>query len=109
MAPNSQFKGIFSLPTNGSSTPDQINVLTEDELETILQFEEESTRLGNFERIYPLNSNAYHYLRFYEHLRPSNELLIRYLRISQRVIKELHGSNKLVDASSPALRKKMTR
>ena len=108
-APNAQVKGIFSLPHNGGgSSLDQVNMLSEDELEIILQYEEESSRLGNFERIYPLNSNASHYIRFYEHLRPGNDLLMRYLRMNHRLMKELHANAKL-DSSSPGLKKKQTR
>jgi hypothetical protein len=37
------------------------NVLTEEEVRVIVDFEEENTRLGNFDRIFPLKSNAAHY------------------------------------------------
>ena len=55
-------------------------MLTEDELGIITDYEEEQSRLGNFERIFPLHSNASHYSKFFEHIRPSNELLVKYLR-----------------------------
>jgi len=65
-AQNANVKGAFSVPQNMAGDT-LISLLTEDELEIIIQFEEENSRLGNFERIYPLNSKAAHYLKFYEH------------------------------------------
>lgn len=70
--------GVFSAPTiHSSENPG----LTEDELSIIIDYEEENLRLGNFDRIFPLQSNAQHYSRFFEYERPSNELLSRYLRL----------------------------
>jgi len=45
----------------------------------IIDFEEENERLGNFDRIFPLQSNAAHYSAFFEYQRGSNEFLARYL------------------------------
>ena len=36
--------------------------------------------MGNFERIFPLNSNVAHYTKFFEHKRQSNTLLAKYLK-----------------------------
>jgi hypothetical protein len=73
---------MFSVPTGGNhSYPGADSCLSEDELNIIIDYEEENTRLGNFERIYPLQSNAAHYAKFFEYERPSNELLTRYLRM----------------------------
>jgi hypothetical protein len=77
-------------------------LLTEDEVEIILQYEEEQSRLGNFERIFPLASNAAFYSKFFEHIRPANELLMKYLRICSRTPKEY-------ERESPPIRKKNTR
>ena len=64
--------------------------LTEDELSMIIDFEEENLRLGNFDRIFPLQSNALHYSRFFEYQRPSNEFLARYLLTLPRGCKTLN-------------------
>jgi hypothetical protein len=72
---------MFSVPTGGSYNPNGDSCLSEDELNIIIDYEEENMRLGNFERIYPLQSNATHYAKFFEYERPSNELLTRYLRM----------------------------
>lgn len=70
--------GMFSVP--GSHLHSD-NPLSEDELGIIIEYEEESERLGNFERIFPLVQNAAHYAKFFEYERPSNELLAKYLKI----------------------------
>jgi hypothetical protein len=64
-------------------------VLSEDELTMIIDFEEENQRLGNFERIFPLQSNAVHYSRFFEYQRPSNEFLARYLVTLPRGVRSI--------------------
>lgn len=98
---NNSFKGVFSVPQGMvgvySNTPESTCCLSEDELEIVMQYEEEQSRLGNFERIFPLNNNAAYYAKFFEHIRPANELLVRYLRISNRV--------PLETTSSPGLKK----
>tara|TARA_B110001450_G_scaffold123497_1_gene116349 strand:+ start:355 stop:723 length:369 start_codon:yes stop_codon:yes gene_type:complete len=75
---NNNVNGCFSVP-HGSNGVEPYQ-LSEEELSIIVDYEEESARLGNFERIFPLASNAQHYSRYFEHVRPSNELLVRYLR-----------------------------
>ena len=49
-------------------------------MQILVEYEEEYKRLGNFERIFPLNSNVVHYGRFFEYKRPSNLLLTKYLK-----------------------------
>ena len=44
--------GCFSMPVSGSSL--ETPVLSEDELNMIIDFEEENQRLGNLDRIFPL-------------------------------------------------------
>ena len=58
----------------------EASALTDEEMNIIVDYEEEQQRLGNFERIFPIASNAQHYSKFFEHIRPSNELLARYLK-----------------------------
>ena len=75
--------GMFSVPTGGNHSypAGDGSCLTEDELNIIIDYEEENTRLGNFDRIYPLQQNAAHYAKFFEYERPSNELLSKYLKL----------------------------
>ena len=40
--------------------------LTEDEMEMLMDLEDELKRQGNFERIYPLESNVGFYSQFFE-------------------------------------------
>ena len=85
--------------------------MTEDELSMIIDYEEESLRLGNFERIFPLQSNAHHYSRFFEYERPSNELLSRYLRILPPNTQSINETPNVItkqdiDSCSPIRRKK---
>jgi hypothetical protein len=58
--------------------------LSEDELSVIVDFEEENLRLGNFDRIFPLQSNSSHYHQFFEYPRASNLLLSNYLSLLPR-------------------------
>jgi len=80
-------------------------VLSEDELTMIIDFEEENQRLGNFDRIFPLQSNAVHYSRFFEYQRPSNEFLARYLVTLPRGVRTIGqantNNNKKKSAMSP--------
>lgn len=47
--------GVFSSPV---AHPSENPGLSEDDLNIIIDYEEENLRLGNFERIFPLQSNA---------------------------------------------------
>ena len=110
---------MFSVPTGGNhSYPMNADsaCLTEDELNIIIDYEEENTRLGNFDRIYPLQQNAAHYAKFFEYERPSNELLSKYLRLlpnegtvqSFQAVQEMQDSPgvKANNSCSPTQRKK---
>ena len=57
------------------------NLVTEDDLQIILDFEEEQFRLGNFEKIFPCINNVQYYGQFFECQRNANQLLTRYLSI----------------------------
>ena len=48
--------GCFSIPQGSAGI--EASQLTEEELSIIVDYEEEASRLGNFERIFPLASNA---------------------------------------------------
>lgn len=75
--------GVFSTPSAGALAsmngyePGQ--PLTEDEIAMIQELEEEFIRMGNFDRIFPLQQNCMHYVKFFEYKRPSNMLLAKYL------------------------------
>ena len=57
------------------------SLVTEDDLQLILDFEEEQFRLGNFEKIFPCINNVQYYSQFFECQRNANTLLMRYLSI----------------------------
>ena len=65
---NGTITGVFSSPQGGAASGSlggyidgSGQPLTEDELNVISDFEEETLRLGNFERIFPLQQNCVHY------------------------------------------------
>ena len=78
--------GVFSSPQGSGGMHQATNVfaesapMCEDDLNILQDFEEENVRLGNFERIFPLSTNAAHYHKFFEYKRPSNILLMKYLK-----------------------------
>jgi hypothetical protein len=55
--------------------------MTDEDLQTVIDFEEEQFRLGNFEKIFPCINNAPYYGQFFEYPRQSNSLLARYLGV----------------------------
>jgi hypothetical protein len=76
--------GAFSTPASGaiasggtSYEPGQ--PLNEEELAMIQELEEEFIRMGNFDRIFPLQHNCMNYVKFFEYKRPSNMILAKYL------------------------------
>ena len=85
--------GVFSSPQTGPN-PNffDIQQLSEEELSIIVEFEEEYMRLGNFERIFPLNSNVVHYSKFFEYKRPSNLLLTKYLKSLPQGCSSIQGA-----------------
>ena len=53
--------------------------LTEDEMEMLMDLEDECKRQGNFERIYPLESNIGFYSQFFGEAGYQNKLASTYL------------------------------
>lgn len=53
--------------------------LSEEDVQIIIDFEEEQTRRGNFDLIFPMAQNVQYYSQFFEQQRSGNELLWRYL------------------------------
>lgn len=53
--------------------------LTKDEMEMLMDLDEEYLRKGNFERVFPLTSNAFFYEQFFEFKRYQNALVAAYL------------------------------
>jgi hypothetical protein len=41
-------------------------VLTPDEIEMLLDLEDEASRMGNFERVFPLESNVQSFEKYFE-------------------------------------------
>ncbi len=69
----------------GKNIPDLLSAdsfqdLSEDDVETLIQSEEEYYRRGHFEKIYPLANNIDKYAKYYEALRYNNLLLWRWLK-----------------------------
>ena len=58
--------------------------LTQDEINMLIELEEENSRRGNFERIFPAESNMDYYSKFFECKRYENILMMSYLRASQK-------------------------
>ena len=59
--------------------------LTLDELEVILDLEDENSRMGNFEKVYPLAENVVQYGKYFEIQRYQNALVSAYLLSSEKV------------------------
>lgn len=53
--------------------------ISSSESEMISEFIEQEHRLGGFERIFPLESNAHYYSQFFERERSSNDLLRKHV------------------------------
>lgn len=47
--------------------------------EALTEFVEQTTRQGNFERIFPLDINVDYYSQFFERERPNNEMVRKYI------------------------------
>lgn len=56
------------------------DILGEEDIEQICEYEEESNRKGNFKRIFPLKDNVDTYSKFFEAPRRANVLLWAYIR-----------------------------
>jgi len=60
-------------------------VLTPDEIEMLLDLEDEASRMGNFERVFPLESNVQSFEKYFEVKRYQNILIGAYLLASPEV------------------------
>lgn len=65
---------------NNLKSADSFDDLNEDDIELILYTEEENTRRGNFERIFPISKNIDNYSVYFEAMRYNNLLLWRWLK-----------------------------
>ena len=54
--------------------------LSEDEVGVLMDLEDEQSRRGNFERIFPDPSNQAYYVQFFESIRYENLLVAAYLQ-----------------------------
>jgi tubulin polyglutamylase TTLL4 len=59
---------------------DNVNTLSLDEVNIMVEYEEESSRKGQFSRVFPLAANVDYYEKFFEETRYFNLLLWSYLR-----------------------------
>lgn len=66
--------------------------LTKDEMEMLMDLDEEFLRKGNFERVYPLANNVFHYEQFFEYKRYQNVLTAAYLGTDQKIRDKLFSS-----------------
>lgn len=90
-SPPARKGGVGAKPKEG---PKPVPVVSEANLlkmgerfqEVVLEYEEEYHRKGQFERIFPLVQNFWHYAEFFEATRPGggNDLLWRYLESVQQ-------------------------
>mmetsp|Transcript_26311 Transcript_26311/g.40153 ORF Transcript_26311/g.40153 Transcript_26311/m.40153 type:complete len:124 (+) Transcript_26311:3610-3981(+) len=103
---NNLANGCFSVPQGGNyAHPSEVPLLTDDDLNIITNFEEEQHRLGNFERIFPLQHNVTHYAKFFEYTRPSNELLGRYLKLLPQGVSSVFEASPKKSVGSPSHQK----
>ena len=70
--------------------------LSKDELELLMDLDDEFMRRGNFQRIFPLSSNAQYYEPFFEFKRYQNCLAQTYLKSSGSVRDKVLGKHKRV-------------
>ena len=70
--------------------------LSKDELELLMDLDEEFMRRGNFQRIFPLSSNAQYYETFFEFKRYQNCLAQTYLKSYGNVRDLVLGKHKRV-------------
>ena len=68
--------------------------LTEDEIDMLLDLEEENSRSGHFERIFPIESTMDYYSAFFENKRYENILMMSYLRSTQKAKDKLLLKNR---------------
>lgn len=83
LAPFQQSLTIEDLKNNEGLTGEE--QLSKDELEMLMDLEEEQTRRGNFQRVYPLASNVKFYEKFFEVKRYQNMLIGAYLTAPEYV------------------------
>jgi hypothetical protein len=70
--------------------------LCEDELTMLVEYEEEISRTGGFELIFPKSSNIGTYEKYFSSLRQNNQLLWKYLRCGKVKLLEKYY-NKMVE------------
>ena len=70
--------------------------LTEDEVSVLMDLEDEHSRRGNFERIFPDASNMAYYSQFFEGERYENSLVAAYLQTPQETQNKLLSKHKRI-------------
>ncbi len=74
---------------------DNLEMLSEEDLDIICDFVEEGQRSGHFERIFPLRSHVDNYSRFFESQRHNNQVLWAWLRAGEPIgqLKKVMAAN----------------
>lgn len=70
--------------------------LTEDEAGMLMDLEDEQSRRGNFDRIFPVPSNHAYYAQFFESSRYENQLVAAYLQTPEEMKKLLLCEHKRI-------------
>ena len=70
--------------------------MTEDEIDMLMELEEENSRRGHFERIFPEASNMAYYAQFFESKNYQNALLLAYLNTPQEKKEQILRKHKRI-------------
>jgi|LauGreDrversion4_2_1035121.scaffolds.fasta_scaffold192846_3 hypothetical protein len=68
-------------PERNKKIMDFVDMLTDEDYELLADLEEEHTRRGHFNRIFPLASNVDTYSKFFETQRRSNQVVWDYVKL----------------------------
>ena len=84
------YRNILSLAESNSL---EDYVLSEDDLQILLDCEEENHRTGNFKRIFPLKENIDAYSAYFDVVRYNNTLLWKHLKSSRNILEMISMSS----------------
>ena len=73
--------------------------LTKDEQEMLMDLDEEYMRRGNFNRVFPLQSQSFHYEEFFETKRYQNCLTFAYLQTEPKIRDKLVKNKRVYNSS----------
>lgn len=72
-------------PERNKKVMDFVDTLTDEDYELLADLEEEHTRRGHFNRIFPLASNVDTYQKFFDTQRRSNQVVWDYVKLGQPI------------------------